>query len=602
MPTLAEIRNRTGASGSATESFLLTARASLKHTAPPIEAPINPVVYGGRTKRTGRPTVNVPTEKMASFLNEVKSAKLKKISNHFAPPLRPAPEEVGNVSLSSGMRRDILRDIARRKSLATLRPEPTTGEKWKRGVTGDSDLVESGEHLIENERRPKVDFGCDIAARAKRKPQDRPTSFLSPDSSASSFASTSSNVPFDRRSISNTNAAYNRTWPSITTDFTTPSLTSDNENDHEGENSPSNRLPATPPILEEPAQPESVTLSQSQTIAHAQQGTSDKDRQLQPPIITSSLLDDPLPELSSSPPRSPTPSPPEIEVLQPQPRLPSSRSSRNAFAKRVPSSPMPSTTPKKPLPPARKRPKSRIIIDSEDEGVGNEEVEEDQQDEEPLTMPLFDPTFPSQTKRELRSAPEPDAIPALAKPVPTRIPKKRAAGNTSSLKRKATSSDLRAQSNGANSSKGLNGSTASTSSRSSKSNLPRPAPSTSNHAKRRKTLDEEIRKAGDILWSEGDSGGNHGHDEDEAEEDGVLTGVGMKSKKKGFLAGGGAGGAPVFMGPGYVEGAEDDRMRGGNEFAFPIEDMDEDEFRDEGFRKSVRRTNSRNKGKARLRV
>lgn len=35
-------------------------------------------------------------------------------------------------------------------------------------------------------------------------------------------------------------------------------------------------------------------------------------------------------------------------------------------------------------------------------------------------------------------------------------------------------------------------------------------------------------------------------------------GFGTRSKKLGFLAHGGAGGAPVFMGVGYVEGAEED--------------------------------------------
>jgi hypothetical protein len=35
----------------------------------------------------------------------------------------------------------------------------------------------------------------------------------------------------------------------------------------------------------------------------------------------------------------------------------------------------------------------------------------------------------------------------------------------------------------------------------------------------------------------------------------VYIGVGTKSKRQGFLAHGGAGGASVFMGVGYVEGA-----------------------------------------------
>lgn len=58
---------------------------------------------------------------------------------------------------------------------------------------------------------------------------------------------------------------------------------------------------------------------------------------------------------------------------------------------------------------------------------------------------------------------------------------------------------------------------------------------------RRKTLDEEIRIA-----------------EDEGSLDnGVLVGIGTRSKKRGFLKGGGAAGTPVHMGVGYVIGAEE---------------------------------------------
>ena len=61
-------------------------------------------------------------------------------------------------------------------------------------------------------------------------------------------------------------------------------------------------------------------------------------------------------------------------------------------------------------------------------------------------------------------------------------------------------------------------------------------------ASRRRTLDEELK---DIPFN---------YSEDEA----VFTGVGTRSKGYGYLAHGGAGGAPVFMGIGYVEGAEGD--------------------------------------------
>jgi len=43
-------------------------------------------------------------------------------------------------------------------------------------------------------------------------------------------------------------------------------------------------------------------------------------------------------------------------------------------------------------------------------------------------------------------------------------------------------------------------------------------------------------------------------------ESGTLIGVGQKSKELGFLAHGGAGGDPVFMGVGYIEGAVDENQ------------------------------------------
>ena len=57
---------------------------------------------------------------------------------------------------------------------------------------------------------------------------------------------------------------------------------------------------------------------------------------------------------------------------------------------------------------------------------------------------------------------------------------------------------------------------------------------------RRKTLDEEIRSAED----------------DGLFDSGVLVGVGTRSKKRGFLKGGGGAGTPVHAGVGHVIGAE----------------------------------------------
>ncbi|KAG1750219.1 hypothetical protein EDB19DRAFT_1679029 [Suillus lakei] len=67
--------------------------------------------------------------------------------------------------------------------------------------------------------------------------------------------------------------------------------------------------------------------------------------------------------------------------------------------------------------------------------------------------------------------------------------------------------------------------------------------------KRRLTLDEELARArsSDRLVELG-------------LESGELFGTGTGSKRRGFLAGGGAGGAPVFMGAGYVRDVEEDGL------------------------------------------
>lgn len=51
----------------------------------------------------------------------------------------------------------------------------------------------------------------------------------------------------------------------------------------------------------------------------------------------------------------------------------------------------------------------------------------------------------------------------------------------------------------------------------------------------------------------------HDYEEDGFNEDSVFVGVGTRSKRRGFLpGGGGAAGAPVFRGVGYVDGAIED--------------------------------------------
>ena len=68
---------------SAQDTLFASARASLKQTALPVEAPINfgGLGAGGRAKRQGQPTVNIAGEKMAAFLTEMKNVRLRKVSS-----------------------------------------------------------------------------------------------------------------------------------------------------------------------------------------------------------------------------------------------------------------------------------------------------------------------------------------------------------------------------------------------------------------------------------------------------------------------------------------------------------------------------------------
>jgi len=93
-------------------------------------------------------------------------------------------------------------------------------------------------------------------------------------------------------------------------------------------------------------------------------------------------------------------------------------------------------------------------------------------------------------------------------------------------------------------------------------------------------LDEELRSV--VSRRDAEDGG---HEYDDFNSD-VLVGLGTRSKRRGFLAGGGAGGIPVFMGAGYVDGAIDD----GDEQQ--VSDGEEHEQQDHS-RRSVSRSSTR---------
>lgn len=165
-----------------------------------------------------------------------------------------------------------------------------------------------------------------------------------------------------------------------------------------------------------------------------------------------------------------------------------SSSPEDVFAKRPPSSPMPKITPKKPLPPARIR---RVVSKS-------------------------------QTPPEANAADAAGASPVVRAPTKPHNPL--SSISASPRKKKTKKSPVKQQL------------------------LIQPviASSDTPHARRRRALDAELRRAGDHLWGEAD------------DLDGdLLVASGVRDNHGGFLARGGGAGSPVFMGSGYVQGYDE---------------------------------------------
>ena len=85
----------------ASESHLFASvRASLKQAPAPVENPINPLI--GR--RAGQPTVGLTADKMAAFLNEMKTVRLRKVPERSSGG-NPAPFPSGHLNAHSAVRR-----------------------------------------------------------------------------------------------------------------------------------------------------------------------------------------------------------------------------------------------------------------------------------------------------------------------------------------------------------------------------------------------------------------------------------------------------------------------------------------------------------------
>ena len=299
-------------------------RANLRHAGTPVEAPINSsftAPASTTTKRVGQPTIGVPADKMAAFLKEMKSVRLRRVFNAPTDMCRPTPR-VGSAD-SSFIGVGIQRPP--RAADGTV----AVGEKRKRET---ETLAKEGVHSI---RRRLM---CPI-------PRSADSSFSSTNSSFSQSQSSLTRSQSQSQSEagpSKLSRSYIpvRAWPSSSVDGTdvTPSLTSDGD----AEQGPDEPSPPTPP----------------QVPAIVVQGQEEAEEALPAPPPPDSDLEGVTPV-----PRPPTP-----------PRRSYGISAQSVFDKRQPRSPLPAEpSPRKARPPSRKALRPRILDESAEEEDGDDD-------------------------------------------------------------------------------------------------------------------------------------------------------------------------------------------------------------------------------------
>ncbi|KAI0067365.1 hypothetical protein BV25DRAFT_1094579 [Artomyces pyxidatus] len=466
-PTLTNARIPTAAD---TGALFASVRAGLKHAGSPVEAPINGVVYGGRSvKRAGQPTVNVPSDKMAAFLTEMKTVRLRKVNGGPADLGRRnelsssqvASREIGRIQMTS-------RGGIQRPSSV----DPISGGKRKRAAL-DGDNNPQG--VL---KRRLTAFG---PRRTLANQLSRSLSGISSTSSTQPVAGPSTLLGMSLPGSQSYPPLL--AWPSSSIDGTevTPSLTSDNDVEHEAGDD--DKLPPTPPTL--PA-----SDVRGPIIVLEENGKVEATREIPDVHMTSPK------KPTSKPGRATTPVPAEVTAAD------TSLLTLSMLEKRPPTSPMPVNIPRKPRGPVRTQ--ARL-------GVRGRVVpgHSDEEDDDPLllTHAVVEPARarPSRTDQASSS---------------TRIAQSGSSRSSELAQRVGRLSSTRSDSQ------------------------------VTNAGGRRRTLDEEFRLLGDGL-SEEDW-------QDLNQEPEVFVSHGSRNTRTGFLAHGGAGGKPVYMGEGYVEGVEDE--------------------------------------------
>lgn len=616
-PPLVRVRGQT-VSGNKTATFLASARANLKHTAPPVEAPINAVACGGaRTRKAGQPTVNVPSDKMAAFLQEMKSVRLRRVgdpSGSMGPPLFP-PSAAGDIAgearvseVSEARRAAIMGDTSFDTGVAA---RIFIGEKRKRGVEDEltgkwcSDYLATGNVdnrtryvAVPSKRRETTFLRSDVtgtsSSSSSQSSQSSQTSSQSSSasSSQSSVPSSQSSAPSSQSTASTSRSSAShyslfdtgpptarshtshskltaplRIWPARAseTDVTTPSLCSDNENDPNGHSE--DKLPDTPSDSGRGRDVDTILPREPLPQSHEEPEIIDVDALDTPPNVKGKAKAKPKPK--PKPKRPPTPHPGEREPhddseedLGGGSQVATDTARKNAFARRIAESPLPSRSPMKPKPPARVKPTTTTKPPAPSKLPLPRRVPNPNYVPPPPRASAManggsdsdDPLLMARLKSEGMG----ESLFDEEMPGPVDGPSRVSGSSSRENGAASTSASASASVSGHGRSRSLSHSKAQAQV-STESNGERPVSRMSNYARRRLRLDEELRRAGDSLWRESSEEPQQPPSEpDEDLDSGQLVTQGTRSSKSGFLARGGGAGPPVFMGDGYVQGVVTD--------------------------------------------
>ncbi|KAI0033096.1 hypothetical protein K488DRAFT_85251 [Vararia minispora EC-137] len=517
-------------------SLFASVRANLKHPGTPVEAPIND--RAPRTKRKGQPTVNLASDKMAAFLTEMKTVRLRKVAD--APPDFAASRELSSSIAGTKRKRD--------------------------GGEGDSESIRALKRRLTELAPPP------------------PPKVLDLDPFSRSFSGFPTQpVAGPSRLRASLLMPHAPGAGSIDGTDVTPSLASDDVEGESVSQEAHDESPRTPPPVT-PATPEPKVAGTSKVTGADPivLDVSDEEQEEAhlPPVSVKKGRSTPYPRRSYAPPISPgpdsSPAQPALPATTTPPSSPPAVTEElDIFAVRTRNSPL-QPTPRKARPPGRLP--RRVPVAPRDEEDGDGDV---------LNISLPPPLRPRVSEIHPRahvpeahqpsparsSSPLPTSAPLLLAPVvDLRELRERSKTARSLIPRRVYSvGRLRAEGGAAPESTRARQRTLSeeqgwkstgsigVSCKTSQGQAGhKPAQARPAHAQanakaapskltRRRTLDQELF----------DAGGNLRESDASDREPSILEASGECSARRGFLAHGGGGGIPVFMGVGYVEGAEE---------------------------------------------